>query len=128
MFTMSPPIVLATAVPNTTTATKLKKPAQMTAKPGERTRVATTVRDRVCRVVKTVCVVKGQGGDYDKNHQADRCILSFHRLAVFEDNALHDVGDLLTFVGPVFQDLEQFFLLDDLNSVGRVFEKIADRA
>src|ERR1035437_8954952 len=41
--TISPPTVFATAVPKTTTATKLKKPAHITATPGERTRVATTV-------------------------------------------------------------------------------------
>ena len=41
---MSPlPIVLATAVPITNAATKLKKAAQKTATPGESTRVDTTV-------------------------------------------------------------------------------------
>src|SRR5947209_3567035 len=43
IFTISPPTVFATAVPNTTTATKLKNPAQITATPGDKTRVATTV-------------------------------------------------------------------------------------
>ena len=37
------PIVLATAVPKTNAATKLKNAAQMTAFPGDRTRVETTV-------------------------------------------------------------------------------------
>ena len=37
------PTVFATAVPNVNAATKLKKAAQMTALPGERTRVETTV-------------------------------------------------------------------------------------
>ena len=37
------PTVLATAVPKTKAATKLKKAAQMTALPGDRTRVETTV-------------------------------------------------------------------------------------
>src|SRR5450756_2268669 len=37
------PIVLATAVPKANAATKLKNAAQMTAFPGERTRVDTTV-------------------------------------------------------------------------------------
>src|SRR5436190_14136586 len=40
---MSPPTVFATAVPNPTTAMKLKNPAQRTATAGESTRVATTV-------------------------------------------------------------------------------------
>src|SRR5688572_32035741 len=42
-FTISPPMVFATAVPKTKNATKLKKAAHATATPGERTRVATTV-------------------------------------------------------------------------------------
>ena len=37
------PTVLATAVPNVNAAMKLKKAAHMTALPGERTRVETTV-------------------------------------------------------------------------------------
>ena len=37
------PIVLATAVPKTNAATKLKNAAQITACPGESTRVETTV-------------------------------------------------------------------------------------
>ena len=37
------PMVLATAVPTTNAATKLKNAAQKTATPGERTRVETTV-------------------------------------------------------------------------------------
>ena len=37
------PMVLATAVPNTNAATKLKNAAQMTALPGDSTRVETTV-------------------------------------------------------------------------------------
>src|SRR5207245_1165186 len=43
MSIMPEPTVLATAVPNVNAATKLKKAAQMTALPGERTRVETTV-------------------------------------------------------------------------------------
>src|SRR5688572_5888708 len=41
--TISPPIVFATAVPNTRNAAKLKNAAQATATPGDSTRVATTV-------------------------------------------------------------------------------------
>ena len=41
--TMPAPTVLATAVPNPNAATKLKNAAQMTALPGESTRVDTTV-------------------------------------------------------------------------------------
>jgi hypothetical protein len=37
------PMVVATAVPNVKAAMKLKKAAQITALPGERTRVETTV-------------------------------------------------------------------------------------
>src|SRR5258706_13662278 len=40
---MPEPSVLATAVPNVNAATKLKNAAQITALPGERTRVDTTV-------------------------------------------------------------------------------------
>ena len=43
MSIMPAPIVVATAVPNVKAATKLKKAAQMTALPGVRTRVDTTV-------------------------------------------------------------------------------------
>src|SRR5258707_1163481 len=43
MCTMPLPIVLATAVPKTNAATKLKKAAQTTARKGVRTRVETTV-------------------------------------------------------------------------------------
>jgi|SRR5690242_11785756 len=43
MSTKPLPIVLATAVPNTKTAMKLKHPAQITAAVGESTRVDTTV-------------------------------------------------------------------------------------
>ena len=42
-WTMPAPMVLATAVPNRNAAAKLKKADQMTALPGERTRVDTTV-------------------------------------------------------------------------------------
>ena len=41
--TMPEPTVLATAVPKVKAATKLKKAAQMTALPGDSTRVDTTV-------------------------------------------------------------------------------------
>ena len=43
MSIMPEPIVFATAVPKTNAATKLKNAAQMTAWPGDRTRVETTV-------------------------------------------------------------------------------------
>ncbi len=43
MSTRPEPIVLATAVPNANAATKLKNAAQMTALPGDSTRVDTTV-------------------------------------------------------------------------------------
>ena len=43
MSTSPAPTVLATAVPNVKAAMKLKKAAQMTALPGVRTRVETTV-------------------------------------------------------------------------------------
>jgi hypothetical protein len=43
MSTMPEPTVLATAVPNTNAAMKLKNAAQMTALPGDNTRVETTV-------------------------------------------------------------------------------------
>ena len=43
MSTMPEPTVLATAVPNTNAATKLKNAAQITACPGDSTRVDTTV-------------------------------------------------------------------------------------
>ena len=43
MSIMPAPTVLATAVPKVKAATKLKNAAQMTALPGERTRVDTTV-------------------------------------------------------------------------------------
>ncbi len=43
MSIMPEPMVLATAVPNVKAATKLKNAAQMTALPGDRTRVETTV-------------------------------------------------------------------------------------
>jgi hypothetical protein len=43
MLIISPPIVLATAVPKTAKAIKLKNAAQATATPGDKTRVATTV-------------------------------------------------------------------------------------
>ena len=43
MSIMPEPTVLATAVPNPNAATKLKKAAQITALPGVRTRVDTTV-------------------------------------------------------------------------------------
>src|SRR5689334_19685866 len=43
MSIMPAPTVLATAVPNVKAATKLKKAAQMTAFPGDSTRVETTV-------------------------------------------------------------------------------------
>ena len=43
MSIMPAPTVLATAVPNAKAATKLKNAAQMTALPGESTRVDTTV-------------------------------------------------------------------------------------
>ncbi|MND07545.1 hypothetical protein D3C83_295850 [compost metagenome] len=43
MSTMPDPTVLATAVPNTKAATKLKKAAHTTAWPGFSTRVETTV-------------------------------------------------------------------------------------
>jgi hypothetical protein len=43
MSTIPEPTVLATAVPKVKAATKLKNAAQMTARPGDRTRVETTV-------------------------------------------------------------------------------------
>ena len=43
MSTMPEPTVLATAVPKVNAATKLKNAAQMTALPGDSTRVDTTV-------------------------------------------------------------------------------------
>ena len=43
MSIMPDPTVFATAVPNVNAATKLKNAAQMTALPGESTRVDTTV-------------------------------------------------------------------------------------
>ena len=43
MSTMPEPTVLATAVPKPNAATKLKNAAQMTALPGDSTRVETTV-------------------------------------------------------------------------------------
>src|SRR5882762_1298743 len=43
MLTRSPPMVFATRVPKIKKATKLKNAAQMTATPGDRTRVETTV-------------------------------------------------------------------------------------
>ena len=43
MSTVPLPIVWATPVPNTNAATKLKNAAQMTALPGDSTRVETTV-------------------------------------------------------------------------------------
>src|SRR4051812_42654590 len=43
MSIMPAPTVLATAVPNANAATKLKNAAQMTARPGDRTRVDTMV-------------------------------------------------------------------------------------
>src|SRR6185503_17500804 len=43
MLMRSPPMVLATRVPNSANATKLKNAAQTTATPGESTRVDTTV-------------------------------------------------------------------------------------
>ena len=43
MSTMPEPTVLATAVPNTNAATKLKNAAHITAWPGDSTRVETTV-------------------------------------------------------------------------------------
>ncbi len=43
MSTIPEPTVLATAVPNTNAATKLKKAAHTTALPGDSTRVETTV-------------------------------------------------------------------------------------
>ena len=43
MSTMPEPTVLATAVPKTNAATKLKNAAQITAWPGDSTRVDTTV-------------------------------------------------------------------------------------
>jgi hypothetical protein len=43
MSIMPAPTVLATAVPNVKAATKLKNDAQITARPGDSTRVDTTV-------------------------------------------------------------------------------------
>ena len=74
MSTRPAPTVLATAVPNVKAATKLKNAAQMTAFPGVRTRVETTVAIEGC-VVETVDVIEDQG---DNDERRDRQQVGVH--------------------------------------------------
>ena len=62
-------IVLATAVPTTNAATKLKNAAQTTATPGDRTRVETTVAMELAAVVKAVDEVEDERDEDDHDDE-----------------------------------------------------------
>ena len=90
--TTSLAIVLATWVPNTKNATKLKNAAHATAKRGESTPSRHDRRDRVGGVVEAVDEVEAER---DAARRTTRARVSTGRLGVLQDDALDDVGDVL---------------------------------
>src|SRR5678815_3233851 len=109
------PIVLATAVPMTKAATKLKNAAQSTAFWGERTRVETTVAMefaaswkplRKSKVSATRMMMTTTVKDVDKVGRAS---------GVLDDDVAEDVGELLALVAGVLQPLVDLFPLQDLD-------------
>ena len=65
------PIALATRVPNTAKAIKLKNAAQITAIPGDSTQVETTVAYGVRRVMEAIDVIKNERKDYEDDDEGE---------------------------------------------------------
>src|SRR5215204_2669929 len=120
MSTRPEPTVLATAVPKAKAATKLKTAAQMTALPGLRTRVETTVAIEFAASWKPL--MKSNASATKISPMTARRLASI-RSGVLHDDALEDVGDVFAAVGGLFEEVQNLFPLDDGDSVGFVFEE-----
>src|SRR5205807_6908907 len=92
MRTRSPPIVLATRVPNIAKATKLKTAAQITAYRGDSTRVETTVAIELAASWKPLVKSKISATKTIKNARATVVVIGVRR-KYFEmnENARHSI-------------------------------------
>src|SRR5207249_8416388 len=105
------PIVLATAVPMTKAATKLKKAAHRTAFCGERTRVETTVAIELAASWKPFRKSKVSATRMMKMTPASKCKTPS---GVLDDDVAEGVGEVLALVAGVLQPLVDLLPLHDL--------------
>ncbi len=101
---MPEPTVLATAVPKTKAATKLKNAAQITAWTGDSTRVETTVAMELAASWNPLMKSKMSATAMISSRMAKR---GRHRLAVLDDDAFDHVRDVLAGVGHLLEHVEQ---------------------
>src|SRR5258706_10227821 len=123
MCTMPLPMVLATAVPKTNAATKLKKAAQTTARKGVRTRVETTV---AMELAASCQPFENSNARVTKTTMNRRVKLVIGRSGAFEDDAFDDVGDVFALVDGGFDDFENLFPFDDLDGILLFVEELGN--
>src|SRR5260221_5788492 len=123
MCTMPLPIVLATAVPKTNAATKLKKAAQTTARKGVRTRVETTV---AMELAASCQPFENSNARVTKTTMNRRVKLVIGRSGAFQDDAFDDVGDVFALVDGGFDDFENLFPFDDLDGILLFVEELGN--
>src|SRR6266436_6940153 len=120
MCTMPLPMVLATAVPKTNAATKLKKAAQTTARKGVRTRVETTVAMELAASCQPFENSNASVREITKR-RSEKLVIADQ--ALFRDDAFNDVGDVFALVDGGFDDFENLFPFDDLDGILLFVEK-----
>src|SRR5574341_1041268 len=121
---MPPPMVLATMVPRTKAATKLKNAAQSTAFRGESTRVDTTVAMELAASWKPLRKSKARATRMMSPRTAVSLTVASGAL---HDDGAQDVGEVLALVAGVFQNLVDLLPLEDLEGTPPVrLEEIAD--
>src|SRR5260370_9288833 len=123
IWTMTLPMVLATAVPKTNAATKLKKAAQTTARKGVRTRVETTV---AMELAASCQPFENSNARVTKTTIKRRVKLVIGRSGAFQDHAFDDIGDVFALVDGGLDDFKDFFPLDDLDGIFFFVEELGD--
>src|SRR6266545_6003072 len=114
MSIMPFPTVFATAVPKVKAATKLKNAAQMTALPGDSTRVETTVAIEFAASWKPL--MKSKVSATKISAMTARRFASI-RSGVLDDHAFDDVGNVLAAVGRLLQEVDDRLPLHDHDGV-----------